>query len=250
MQVIVKADETHTGDALEAGLRAAGFEVGLSSRSESSTLPGGNGVEAGIDPDLMITVGATPVPGASGLGEAVVVALPKGWATDRQVRVAADVAGALRQAVDQGLPHDAIVVGDVVIEVAGHAVYRRGVPIDLTHREFLLLTLLAQHPNRVLDRDSLMERLWGPEAVTPNTIEVHISSLRRKLEAFGPRMIFTVRRVGYVLRPGGLAAAPTSDAADAVGATDAEVHPVDPTVVLNHEDLGLQGREPVRSGAL
>jgi DNA-binding winged helix-turn-helix (wHTH) protein len=92
------------------------------------------------------------------------------------------------------------VVGDLVVEEDAHAVYRNGSPIDLTHREFLLLTMLARHPNRVLNREVLMDRLWGHEAVTPNTIEVHISSLRRKLEAHGPRLIFTVRRVGYVLR--------------------------------------------------
>ena len=176
MLVTVKADETSTGDAIEAGLRAAGFAVGGATPGNGNGSPNeGNGTPSELD--LVIAVGDAR---RTEPGDAVVVALPGEWATDRQVRIAADIAGALRQATDRGLPSDAIVVGDVVIDVDGHAVSRKGVPIDLTHREFLLLSLLAQHPNRVLDRDNLMERLWGPEAVTPNTLSlIHISEPTR-----------------------------------------------------------------------
>jgi DNA-binding winged helix-turn-helix (wHTH) protein len=235
MQVTVKSEESSTGDAIQAGLRAAGFEVG-------GSVGNGNGDAPLSDIGLVIAVGDAPPAD----DHAVVVALPHEWATDRQVRIAADIAGALRQTADRGLPSDAIIVGDVVIDVDGHAVSRKGVPIDLTHREFLLLTLLAQHPNRVLDRDNLMERLWGPEAVTPNTIEVHISSLRRKLEAFGPRMIFTVRRVGYVLRPGG---AVGSRGTDAAAERPGEPNGRDSAILLDRDELQPRDRQALSSAA-
>jgi DNA-binding winged helix-turn-helix (wHTH) protein len=93
--------------------------------------------------------------------------------------------------------------------------------------------MLARHPNRVLNREILMDRLWGHEAVTPNTIEVHISSLRRKLETHGPRLIFTVRRVGYVLRTDSSRTVPPAQAERTEPAQQpAPVAAGEPTIVL------------------
>jgi two-component system response regulator MprA len=69
-------------------------------------------------------------------------------------------------------------------------------------REFDLLALFLRHPNQVLTRGLIMERIWGPDFYgDSNVLEVYVASLRRMLEAGGePRLIQTVRGVGYVLR--------------------------------------------------
>jgi DNA-binding response OmpR family regulator len=74
--------------------------------------------------------------------------------------------------------------------------------IDLTAKEFNLLDLFMRHPNQVLTRDVIFEKVWeydfGGES---NVLDVYIRYLRKKLEAGGePRLIFTIRGVGYVMR--------------------------------------------------
>ena len=74
--------------------------------------------------------------------------------------------------------------------------------IQLTTREFDLLALFLRHPNQVLPRSLLMDRIWGEDFFgDSNVLEVFVANLRRSLEAAGePRLIQTVRGVGYVLR--------------------------------------------------
>jgi two-component system, OmpR family, response regulator MprA len=74
--------------------------------------------------------------------------------------------------------------------------------ISLTRTEFSLLELLMQNPRRVLSRAQILEQVWGYDfATTGNALEVYVGYLRRKTEAGGePRLIHTVRGVGYVLR--------------------------------------------------
>jgi len=206
-------------------LRASGFEAeGARPRDD---LPGEAGlvVLIGHDEHAASQAAAAQLP---------VLAMPSGWSTAAQVKTSTEAAGSVLGRSDQLPSSSAIVVGDLVVEEDAHAVYRNGSPIDLTHREFLLLTMLARHPNRVLNREVLMDRLWGHEAVTPNTIEVHISSLRRKLEAHGPRLIFTVRRVGYVLRTdSSRTIAPAQ--ADRTEPRQAPAPTGEPTIVLRDE---------------
>lgn len=79
---------------------------------------------------------------------------------------------------------------------------RGGEPISLTTREFRLLELFLRHPETVLTREEILAAVWGQEpAVESNVVDVHVANLRQKLEAGGrPRLIKTVRGVGYVLR--------------------------------------------------
>lgn len=91
-------------------------------------------------------------------------------------------------------------VGDVIIDDAARTVIRAGEKMDLTRTEFDLLTVLAKHPGQVLSKVQLLTQVWGFDAYDVNLVEVHMSSLRRKLEAHGPRLIQTVRGVGYVVR--------------------------------------------------
>jgi two-component system response regulator MprA len=95
--------------------------------------------------------------------------------------------------------------GDLVLDPAARTVARGDRPIELTRTEFALLELLMRNPGRPLQRDVIMDRVWGWESEpTSNSLEVFIGYLRRKTEAAGePRLIHTVRGVGYVLRTDG-----------------------------------------------
>ena len=90
--------------------------------------------------------------------------------------------------------------GDLVIDEASRKVTRGGTLLELTPTEYDLLTVLAQHPGQVLSKMQLLTQVWGFDAYDINVVEVHMSALRRKLEAHGPRVVHTVRASGYVLR--------------------------------------------------
>jgi two-component system OmpR family response regulator len=91
--------------------------------------------------------------------------------------------------------------GDVVVDEAARAVTRSGKPVDLTPVEFELLCRLVRRPGRVLTKTQLLSELWGYRDYNPNVVERHMSALRRKLEANGPRLVHTVHGAGYVFRP-------------------------------------------------
>lgn len=91
-------------------------------------------------------------------------------------------------------------MGDIVVDEGAHTAVRGGRTLDLTHREFSLLVTLCRHPGIVLSKLQLLTNVWGFEHYDLNVVEVHISALRRKLEERGPRVIQTVRGVGYVFR--------------------------------------------------
>lgn len=90
---------------------------------------------------------------------------------------------------------------DIEIDEGARQVRRNGQPIELTRTEFDLLTVLARRPGQVFSKSRLLALVWDYEHYDPNVVEVHISALRKKLEAAGPRVVQTVRGVGYVLRP-------------------------------------------------
>lgn len=90
---------------------------------------------------------------------------------------------------------------DVVLDREGHLVTRGEQPIELTLREFELLELFLRHPEQVLSRSTILERIWGAGYTgSDNILDVYIHLLRAKLGDKPPRLICTVRGVGYVLR--------------------------------------------------
>jgi two-component system response regulator MprA len=93
---------------------------------------------------------------------------------------------------------------DLSLDPETREVRRGDRAIELTRTEFLLLELLLRNPRRVLTRELILERVWGYDFETSsNSLDVYIGYLRRKTEAGGePRLIQTVRGVGYVLREG------------------------------------------------
>ena len=93
---------------------------------------------------------------------------------------------------------------DLHLDPSAHRVTRGTREIVLTSLEFTLLQELLAHACQVLSKEQLMDRVWGYQFVgSGNVVEVYISQLRQKLEAAGePRLIHTLRGVGYVLREG------------------------------------------------
>ncbi len=102
-----------------------------------------------------------------------------------------------------GPAHDGqLIFADVVLDPSAHEVRRGHRAIDLTAQEFDLLRQFLTHPRQVLSRAQLLGAVWGlPVATASNVVDVYVGYLRAKLEAAGePRLIHTVRGVGYVLR--------------------------------------------------
>ncbi len=97
-------------------------------------------------------------------------------------------------------PQETLTVGDLTIDVAGHAVTRDGVPIGLTPLEFDLLVCLARKPWQVFTREVLLEQVWGyRHAADTRLVNVHVQRLRSKVEhdPENPEIVLTVRGVGY-----------------------------------------------------
>jgi DNA-binding response OmpR family regulator len=107
----------------------------------------------------------------------------------------ARVKAVLRRA-ETWLDEPELALGDVVVRRDSREAIVAGAPIELTSKEFDLLTILLGNPNRVLSREVLLDRVWGlafPGGT--RTVDVHVASLRRKLGR--PELVRTVRGVGY-----------------------------------------------------
>ena len=101
-------------------------------------------------------------------------------------------------------PPSSLWFADLELDPAAREVRRGGRTVALTALEFDLLAHLMRHPRQVLTRAQLLAAVWGGEPVASNVVDVYIGYLRSKLEADGePRLVQTVRGVGYVLRSGG-----------------------------------------------
>jgi DNA-binding response OmpR family regulator len=90
-------------------------------------------------------------------------------------------------------------VGDIRIDDRSHVATRGGHVLPLRHLEYKLLSVFCRHAGQTLSKTQLLDAVWGFALSDVNLVEVHVSHLRRKLEAHGPRVIKTIRSVGYVL---------------------------------------------------
>ena len=99
-------------------------------------------------------------------------------------------------------PDEHLAFADLSMDLATREVRRGDRKIELTRTEFTLLELFMRRPRRVLERSFILEEVWGFDfPTTANSLEVYVGYLRRKTEAEGePRLLHTVRGVGYVLR--------------------------------------------------
>ncbi|MDX6743008.1 response regulator transcription factor [Actinocorallia sp. A-T 12471] len=123
----------------------------------------------------------------------------------------ARVRALLRRSAMTGAPRAADAEADEVLEFAGlrmntltREVTRDGRALELTRTEYMLLEMFMTHPRQVLTREQILETVWGFDfEPASNSLDVYVMYLRRKTEVGGmPRLVHTVRGVGYVLRPG------------------------------------------------
>ncbi|MGV9248515.1 response regulator transcription factor [Streptomyces sp. NPDC003710] len=101
--------------------------------------------------------------------------------------------------------NEALTFADLRMDLATREVTRGGRAVELTRTEFTLLEMFMAHPRQVLTREQILKAVWGFDfEPSSNSLDVYVMYLRRKTEAGGePRLVHTVRGVGYVLRQGG-----------------------------------------------
>ena len=114
----------------------------------------------------------------------------------------ARIRAALRKRGGAAQGAEGLTCGALALDPARHTVAYNGAPIELTHREFTLLQMLMENQSIVLTRDQILEHVWGYDFMgETNVVDVYIRYLRAKIDdAFGVKLIHTVRGVGYVLR--------------------------------------------------
>ncbi len=126
------------------------------------------------------------------------------FACDRSYREALSrLRAILRREAMQSAPRDRYDIGGLSIDVSRHEVTVELRLVDLTPREFQLLACFAASPSRVYTREELLDRIWGEGcAIDEHALDVHIHSIRRKIESdpTRPRYLVTVRGVGFKLR--------------------------------------------------
>lgn len=220
MRLLVVEDDDGIAEPLVAGLRREGFEV--------ERVADGAGALAAGEPDLVLL--DLRLPDMDGYAVAremrrrsrvpIIMVTARGEEVDRVVglEIGADdyvvkpfglreliarINAVMRRVSERapaGPPDPVVRVGPLEIDRRAHRASLAGEPLALTPKEYALLELLASDPGAALDRRRILEEVWGSRWYGPTkTIDVHVSSLRRKLG--DPGWIETVRGVGFRLRP-------------------------------------------------
>jgi two-component system, OmpR family, response regulator MprA len=224
MRVLVVDDERAVRESLRRALELEGYDVELAAdggevldRLDSETqpepdvvvldvlMPGTDGLEACRRlrraghrlPVLMLTARAEVENRVEGLDAGADDYLTKPFALEELL---ARLRALLRRTADGS--GETLRFEDLELDPKTREVRRGGEPIELTRTEFSLLELFLLNPRQVLTRSLIFERVWGYDfGATSNSLDVYIGYLRRKTEAGGgPRLIQTVRGVGYALR--------------------------------------------------
>src|SRR5580704_4997398 len=222
MRLLVVDDEASVREALALVLDLSGFEVttAVDGREAIHTLatespdavildvlmPGLDGLEVcrrmravgDRTPVLMLTARTEVSERVAGLEAGADDYLAKPFAREELV---ARLRALLRRTGWEG-NDETMGFEDLELDPVAHEARRNGRPLELTRTEFLLLELLMRHPRQVLTRATIFDRVWGYDfGPASNSLEVYVGYLRRKTEAAGePRLVHTVRGVGYVLR--------------------------------------------------
>jgi len=222
--ILVVDDEESYRDALSVALEREGFHVVTASdgpeaveRFDSShpalvlldvMLPRMSGVDVCREirtrsqvPIIMVTARNAEIDAVVGLEVGADDYVTKPFRLRELVaRVRAALRRAPRPGAVGGSPEETIEVGDVCVDIARHEVVVHGSLVPLPLKEFELLELLMLNAGRVLTRDVLIDRIWGPNYYgDTKTLDVHVKRLRSKIEddPAHPTRIVTVRGVGY-----------------------------------------------------
>jgi DNA-binding response OmpR family regulator len=219
--ILVIEDEAALAASLRRGLILEGFTVSVANDGPSALamlrtqtpdlvildwmLPGVDGLEIarrfrmlGPTPIIMLTARDTVADRVTGLTNGADDYLCKPFAFEELLaRIQVQLRRVQAQATGEVLRY-----GPITLDVGAHVVQVDGRPARLTAKEFEVLDLLLRNAGHVITRTVFYERLWGYDfGGEGNAVEVYISALRQKLEAQGaPRLIHTVRGLGYVLR--------------------------------------------------
>ena len=220
--VLIVEDEESYIDALELGLAREGFATHTARTGQEALamfdriapdlvlldlmLPGVSGIDVcrhirarSRTPVIMVTAKDSELDTVVGLevGADDYVTKPYGLR-----ELVARMRAVLRRASDGVVeePADAIVIGDLHLDIARHELNVRGTTVPVPRKEFELLELLMANAGRVLTRHRILDEIWGSDYVgDTKTLDVHIKRLRSKIEpdTANPRYITTVRGVGY-----------------------------------------------------
>jgi two-component system, OmpR family, response regulator MprA len=220
VRILVVDDERAVREALERALRLEGYEIDLAADGQEALLSlAGRSVDAivldvlmpvldGLEtcrllrrrgdttPVLMLTARHEVTDRVAGLDAGADDYLVKPFALE-------ELLARLRALLRRTAGGDGeLSFADLTLDPGTREVRRGGRRIELTRTEFLLLELLLRNPRQVLTRDVIFDRVWGYDfGPASNSLEVYVGYLRRKTEAEGePRLIHTVRGVGYALR--------------------------------------------------
>ncbi len=125
------------------------------------------------------------------------------WCDQTHRQIVAHIRSVLRRHLDSSAEPTALQIGELKMDIARHEVHVYGKPVELTPREFKILKQFMESPGIVLSRQDLLNRVWGEDyALEEHALDVHIHSLRQKIETepSKPLFIVTIRGVGYKLQ--------------------------------------------------
>ena len=221
-RLLIVDDDPGIRDSLSRALGFEGYEVSVAADGDQALgmiepsrydaivldvmMPGTDGLEVArsmrgagdATPILMLTARHAVTDRVAGLDAGADDYLVKPFSLDELL---ARLRALLRRSAISGTD-SVLVVGDLRLDPDARRVFRGDREIHLTKTEFDLLELLMFNAGIVLERDLILERIWGFDFETSsNSLDVYIGYLRRKIESDGaPRLIHTVRGVGYVAR--------------------------------------------------
>lgn len=219
-RILIVEDEPHLARALASGLAAASHTVDVAGDGEAGLAAAANGRAevvlldvllpklSGLEvcrrlraagstvPVLMLTARDATDDVVAGLDAGANDYLTKPFAFAEllaRIRALLRSGGSARTAE--------LTLADLVLDTAACKVTRGGFALTLTRKEFQLLATLLQHQGNVVPRQRLIDALWhGDSSPDSNAIEVHVATLRKKIDGHGPRLLHTVRGFGYVMR--------------------------------------------------
>ncbi len=221
MRILVIEDEKKVASFIQRGLEAEHYQVDVAHDGEAGflqlfdndydalildvMLPKRDGLSILRDlrtrklavPVLMLTARDTIADKVAGLDQGADDYLTKPFAFEELL---ARLRALLRRGVSSPAPE--LTLADVRLDLVTHQVTRAGKRIDLTVKEFALLEFFLRQPGRVLSRALIAQHVWGVDFDTfTNVIDVYVNYLRKKIDTdFEPKLLHTVRGVGYVMK--------------------------------------------------